>query len=415
MKTCILALCLVIASSPLLHAQTSSKPSYQELFDVVWSTINENFYDPSFAGVNWKAIREKYAAEIGKIHEDTSFIDLVYRMMGELHASHLELYPSRAPQMSIGIRTWQLDGKRIITSVAPASDAQKQGLRAGDMLLDQPRQLGGLIGTVTTVHVQGCDGRDRTLQVTRENPWWPPEHPSLRWKTIEQAAGRRIGYIKASRFDDDAAPLIDAAMDALKDTYGLIIDLRDDSGGNISSIRLASYFLPGSQMAVALLSRPFLERLGSAPEQLDLAGIAHVTGAYTNRAIFEAMKNNHGGAAFDTEDLMARRYRGRVILLINRGTGSASEGFAWMLKNKKNITLVGRTTAGVILGSETFDLPGGWILTVPTHAAWGPDGKRYVDQPVAPDVEVKWTRQDFCDQRDPDMAKALDLLSQAKP
>ena len=40
----------------------------------------------------------------------------------------------------------------------------------------------------------------------------------------------------------------------------------------------------------------------------------------------------------------------------------------------------------------------------------GPDGKRYVDTRVTPDVEVKWTRQNICDQRDPDMAKALDLL-----
>jgi carboxyl-terminal processing protease len=209
--------------------------------------------------------------------------------------------------------------------------------------------------------------------------------------------------------------LIDAAMQAVKETYGLIIDLRNDSGGNISALRLTSYLLPGPRMALALLSRPFLEKLGGAPEQLDLSKIPRVSGVYTTRGIIDAMKSNGGGVAFYTEDLGDRRYRGRVVLLINKGTGSASEGFAAGLKGQKAITLVGRTTLGALLGSERFELPGGWELTVPTHASWRPDGRKYVDQPVSPDIEVKWTLQDFCDQRDPDIAKALELLESYRP
>jgi C-terminal processing protease CtpA/Prc len=97
-------------------------------------------------------------------------------------------------------------------------------------------------------------------------------------------------------------------------------------------------------------------------------------------AIIEAMKRNKGGAAFYTEDVGDRLYRGRVVVLINSGTGSASEGFAAMVKSQKSVTLVGRTTLGALLGGERFGLPGGWVLTVPTHASWGPDGRRYIDQ-----------------------------------
>jgi carboxyl-terminal processing protease len=89
-------------------------------------------------------------------------------------------------------------------------------LRVGDLLLTDPDQLLGPIGTPATIRVQGRDGRVRTLEVRRERAWNPPERPSLRWKVIEQEKGRRIGYIKAVRFDDDAAPLIDAAMGDLK-------------------------------------------------------------------------------------------------------------------------------------------------------------------------------------------------------
>jgi carboxyl-terminal processing protease len=204
-------------------------------------------------------------------------------------------------------------------------------------------------------------------------------------------------------------------MAALKGTYGLIIDLRDESGGNLSSLRLVSYLIPKPGITVALLSRPFLERLGGAPERVDLSRVPRVSGAYTTAAIIEAMKRNNGGAAFSTEDVGDRLYRGRVVVLINSGTGSASEGFAAMVKSQKSVTLVGHTTLGALLGGERFDLPGGWVLTVPTHASWGPDGKRYVDQAVTPDVEVTWTLQDLCEGRDPDIAKALDLFGRALP
>lgn len=391
-------------------AQDTRKPTYPELFEALWQTINDNFYDPTFGGVDWKGVRQKYQPEVAKVKDDPAFVALAYRMMRELHASHLELVPRQLVQSGIAVRSRRIEGKVIITTVAIASDAQKQGLRSGDLLMSSPAELSGQIGTPATVRVQGCDGRPRILQVRRENPWWPPEHPSLRWRSVEQASGRRVGYIKIPRFDDDAAPLIDAAMAALKGTYGLIIDLRDESGGNLSSLRLVSYLIPGPRMTVALLSRPYLERLGGAPEQVDISKLPRVSGAYTTTAIIEAMRKNNGGAAFYTEDVGDRIYRGKVVVLINSGTGSASEGFAAMVKNQKAVALVGHTTLGALLGSERFDLPGGWVLTLPTHAAWGPDGKRYIDQSVTPDVEVTWTVQDLCDGRDPDMAKALDLL-----
>lgn len=406
----IIALLLIMVAAGCVNAQPAPRPSYPELFNLVWQTINDNFYDPSFGGVDWKRVRQKYSPEIAKVKDDRAFIDLAYRMMRELHASHLELSAVQARRVGIGIRASRIEDQFVITKVAVGSDAERQNVRVGDVLLDDPGQLRGLIGTSVTIHVKGCDGNSRTLEVKRENPWWPPEHPSLRWHTIEQASRRRIGYIKAGRFDDDAAPLIDAAMEAVKDTYGLIIDLRDSSGGNISCIRLVSYFSQGPQMAVTLANRAFLEKVGSAPDQLDLNKVPRVSGIYTTSGILDAMKNNGGAAAFYTEDVGLRRYRGKVILLINKETGSASEGFAWILKGRNSVTLVGGTTAAEVLGGEPFNLPGGWTLTVPTHASWGPDGKRYVDTAVTPDVEVKWTRQHFCDQRDPDIAKALDLL-----
>src|SRR5688572_31324915 len=191
----IIAFLLIIAAAGCVYAQPSPQPSYPQLFNLVWQTINDNFYDPSFGGVDWKRVRQKYSPEVAKVKDDRSFGDLAYRMMRELQASHLYLSPGQARRVGIGIRASRLENQFVITQVAVGSDAERQNVRVGDVLLD-PGQLSGPIGTSVTVRVKGCDGSSRTLEIRRENAWWPPEHPSLRWHMIEQASRRRIGYIR---------------------------------------------------------------------------------------------------------------------------------------------------------------------------------------------------------------------------
>ncbi len=100
----------------------------------------------------------------------------------------------------------------------------------------------------------------------------------MRWARIRVAPDKTIGYIRADRFDDGAAELADQAMDELSRTHGLVIDIRANTGGNISALRLASYFIEGSP-AFALLSRPYLQALGHPVTPADIAAAPKVVGA----------------------------------------------------------------------------------------------------------------------------------------
>ncbi len=392
-----------------------AEASYEEIFQAVWQTVNDEFYDPDFAGVDWEAVRRRYLPLSAKVNNDPDFYNLIAGMLKEIPVSHLDFgMPERQGEAGIGAQTHQIEGRRIITAIAPASDAQRQGLRIGDAVLSSSRQEAGPIGSLATLRVKGCDANERTVEVRRESAWWPPERPSLRWRTIETNPGERIGYLRAARFDDDAAPLADAAMEDLKDTSGLIIDVRDNSGGNISYIRLGGYFSRGENLVVALLMRPYIERLHRAPIQVDPRTVPKVLGVYTTAGILEAMKTNGGGIALYSEDMGDRIYRGRVAVLINEKTGSAAEGFAWFMKEQTRATLIGRKTAGSLLGAESFVMPGGWRLRVPTHAGWGPDGKAGMDKAVTPHLTVPWTARDVCEGKDPDIAKALDVLASGR-
>lgn len=403
----ILTNCLQFARNAA--AQQSPNPSFQEIFDAAWQKVNDSFYDPSFTGVDWRAVRERYRPEAVRARNNAEFHAVMKRMLKELPVSHLEIsMPREAGQAGTGVRTALIEGKNVIVEVPPASDAQRQGIRVGDILL-QPNLESGPLGSTATLRVKGCDGRIRVVKARRELHS-QTERPSIRWRTFSVANGRRIGYIKAVRFDDDVAPLVDSAMAELKNTSGLIIDIRDNSGGNMSFVRLSSYFAEGEHLVAALLTRYYLETQGSTPSAIDPANLPKAKKTYTDEAVFDAMRSNAGAVGIYSEDLGENRYRGKVAVLINEETASAAEGFAWHMKLKTRSTLIGRKTAGALLGAEYFTLPGGWRLAVPTHSGWGPDGKPVIDEPVLPHIETKWSLKDICSGIDPDMAKALEIV-----
>ena len=57
----IIALLLIVLASGSLYAQPSPQPSYAELFNLVWQTINDNFYDPSLAAWIGKRYGKNFA------------------------------------------------------------------------------------------------------------------------------------------------------------------------------------------------------------------------------------------------------------------------------------------------------------------------------------------------------------------
>jgi carboxyl-terminal processing protease len=300
-----------------------------------------------------------------------------------------------------------MDGDLVVTEIAPLSSAYHQGLRLGDRLLSEPSALRGDLGSVASLRIRTCDGARRTLDVRRESAFWPPEHPGFRWRQIRTSPDTRVGYMRIDRFDDGAAQLADQAMTELGNSNALIIDVRNNSGGNVSAHRLAAYFNGGrAEPGVILLARPYLEALGRPVGMADLAAAPRIDGAYTTESVFTAMSEHNGGAAFWTE-VIENQFTGPVFVLISEETGSAAEGFAWYMRNRTHARLLGTQTAGALLSSESFDLGDGWSVTIPVHGLWGPDGQDYGDRAVPPHEVIAPTRADLCAGRDPVLAAAL--------
>jgi carboxyl-terminal processing protease len=106
--------------------------------------------------------------------------------------------------------------------------------------------------------------------------------------------------------------------------------------------------------------------------------------------------------------LLSARYAGRVAVLIGPGSASASEIFAHVMKNEKRATVIGRRTAGAVIVSRFYGLPGGGRLQIPIQDYIGVDGERLEGRGVEPDVAVPAaTLADWRAGRDPELEAAL--------
>jgi carboxyl-terminal processing protease len=404
------------AASLLLVAFSAAAETPEEtrakVFDGVVKTISEQFYDPAFHGVDWSAVQARYRARLTEVTDDAGLQRLITQMLGELKSSHLHL--SRTTPgingVNLGARIEPVDGADTVLELAPLSDARAKGLRPGDRIVGGVTALVGPAGSIADVTVQRCDGANARLKIRRERWLFPEEHPGMRWARIRVAPDKVIGYIRVDRFDDGAAELADQAMEELARTQGLVIDIRTNSGGNVSFMRLASYFIEGTP-GFALLSRPYLQALGRRVTPADIAAAPKVIGRYRGDDVAEALSKGRGAALFQFEDLGEKRHRAPAVVLMGPQTGSAAEGFAWTMKMWSKVRLVGAPTAGAILSGEDFDIAPGWSLTVPTAGSWSMSAESFNDKAVTPHESVPATRADLCAGRDRGAERAMAILT----
>ena len=94
----LLIVTLLVLSLGVLHRLTMPAASQQSaLFDAVWDTVNDNFYDPEFNGVDWSAMGEQYRSQVAAAPSRAEKAALINQMLGSLETSHTQLYTPDEP------------------------------------------------------------------------------------------------------------------------------------------------------------------------------------------------------------------------------------------------------------------------------------------------------------------------------
>jgi carboxyl-terminal processing protease len=276
----------------------------------------------------------------------------------------------------------ETDG-RIVLSPFPDRPAAQAGVQEGDVLVkvdahaitpdlnfDAISQwLRGEVGTPVTIEIVRAT-RSWTFTITRAEI----SVPSVTWRVLGEAPS--IGYVALSIF---AQPTKDELVHAIDDVRSkgatkLILDLRDNGGGLLdSAVDVASQFIDG--VVVIEARRTDGDRNFNA---------------------------NAIGAARDVP----------LVVLVNGNTASASEIVAGAIQDRQRGKLIGDQTYGKGSVQNILPLSDGSSLHV-TVAQWlTPDRRQISGKGLTPDVVVGRTPDDVNAGRDPQLAKAIEELTQ---
>ena len=276
-----------------------------------------------------------------------------------------------------------------ITRAIPNSPAEKAGLQQGDQIIAVNGQdVTGMIPEAVRQKVLGPEGT--TVKLTIQRPGQnAPFDVQITRKTIvvpsviSKMLANNIAYIQITTFGDTTTQDFHNQLAALtaQNPKGLILDLRDNTGGVLSTaISVASEFIPSGVIVS--------EKTGDgkvAPHDASAGGLA------TNKSL-------------------------PMIVLVNGYSASASEIVAGAMQDTGRAKLLGVTTYGkgtvqlwIPLSSNKADNQGAVAVTV---ARWlTPKGNTIDKKGLTPDIVVQMTADDIKAGKDPQLDAAIKQLT----
>jgi len=273
----------------------------------------------------------------------------------------------------------------ILTVIAPLeeSPAQKAGLRSGDKIIKVDGKMTSDMTLEEAVNnIRGNKGTQVTLAVFREGEQDTVdiivERNVINVKSVKlEFRKNNIAYIKINLFGEDTTSEFSSAIKKAIDqkVRGLVIDLRNNPGGYLeSAIDIASKMLSKGNVVVIEENSAMVQNKIYAKGGDVASGI-------------------------------------KTVVLINEGSASASEILSGALKeNRKNVTLVGKKSFGKGSVQELTNLNQDTAVKI-TIAKWlTPNGEQINEKGIAPDIEVGLTEDDYNNNRDPQLEKALEIL-----
>lgn len=383
------------------------------IFDEVWEQVRERYFDPTFGGVDWQGTRGDLRPLAAEARDASELYSVLRRMLGRLRDPHTRVFaPGDGTDwrvqryVSVGVSVRELGGALVVADVERDSQAERAGLRAGDELLSIDGEDASSLFARKLSETAAGDTRASRLQAiahlfdgptgsavaldfrradeTRVRVARLSREPRTRVPTFD---AKREGGARLVRFNiftpEVAAQFARSLRTELRNARALVIDLRDNGGGEADSM---------ADVASALL-----------PAGLSL-------GRFTDRGGQVSLEPFTRAALLSSAETL-ERFRGPVVILTNARTASAAEVFAAAMRERQRALVVGEQTCGCVLGiRRRHVLPDGGVLDVSEMDYRTAAGSRLEGAGLTPDMQVAPTLEDLRRGRDRALTLALELL-----
>ncbi|MEP0870631.1 S41 family peptidase [Trichocoleus desertorum AS-A10] len=399
---------LLLVALLVLPAVSRLADPKSAVFEQAWQTVNQNFYDRRFNGVDWQAIRDRYRPLVAQASSMEAAAVVINQMLSELQTSHTQFYTRSEPAYyqllgifqsdslwrqlrkffpdgkveypGIGIFTQELNGQTFISAILNGSPAEKAGLKVGDRLLSvegrpyQPIQsFVGKVGQAVKVSIQRTSDAASTQTITVTPKSLDPtklflEAMQASTEIIEQG-NQRIGYVHiwsyaGDRYQEELKRSL--IYGDLRTADGLILDLREGWGGAI-------------------------------PEYLNF---------FTAKSPTMTQVERDG-----TKTDLNYRWSKPVVMLVNQRSRSGKEILAYGFQKYNIGAVIGSQTPGAVVGGRPFLMQDGSLLYLAVVDVFV-NGERLEGRGVKPDIEVPFQLA-YAQGADPQKQKAIAVLVQA--
>ena len=358
------ALIFLIGTEPILALNDG-----QQLVLETWNIVNEGFLNPDkFNEVQWRRLRQQAIEKpITTSDEAYSAIEKMLSPLGDPYTRLLRPddfvalkgsnIGSEINGVGLQLGARNDDGEIVVIAPLEGSPAADAEIVSGSILLkvdnDSPKRLGleatasklrGETGSKVFITIQTPDEQTKELTLERRSVDLRP----VRTRRIRNE-NHTLGYLRITQFSEGVPEKVKEALNELseKDVEGIVLDLRNNSGGLVSS---------GLAVADAFLSeKPIVETKNR--DQIN------------------------DPIPADKETL----YDGPLVTLVNGGTASASEILAGALQDNQRSLLIGSRTFGKGLIQSLTNLSDGSGLAVTVASYLTPSGRDIQNLGIEPD------------------------------
>ncbi|HHJ64251.1 MAG TPA: S41 family peptidase [Aquifex aeolicus] len=260
----------------------------------------------------------------------------------------------------VGIEISMEKGRPIVVAPIEGTPAYKAGLRAGDVIIavDGEDTFGKTLLEIVK-KIRGKPGTKVTLTIMRKGADKPVKveitRAIIRIESVKYTKYEDLGYVKIIQFQHYTARDLRKALKDLiaQEVKGLIIDLRNNPGGLLSeAVKVSDLFLPEGKLIVYTKGRRDEEKYYAKEEPLVPSYIP-------------------------------------VVILINKGSASASEIVTGALQDHGRATIVGEKSFGKASVQNIIPLEDNSALKLTVAYYYTPKGKLIHKEGITPDVKVE--------------------------